>query len=103
VHVAPAVLVEPVKPIEPVELLHRMRHLAAGEPARARAVLPSAVASVVYGELSAADEVSPAARRQIEVVCENYARELWLWLAGERTWAQCSAGLYGRIARRATV
>jgi hypothetical protein len=30
----------------------------------------------------------------------EYRREIWLWLAGERTWAQCCSGLIGRIARR---
>ena len=30
----------------------------------------------------------------------DYRRELWLWLAGERTWAQCCSGLIGRISRR---
>ena len=30
----------------------------------------------------------------------NYRRELWLWLAGERTWVQCCSGLIGRIDRR---
>jgi hypothetical protein len=30
----------------------------------------------------------------------GYRRELWLWLAGERTWTQCSSGLIGRIVRR---
>ncbi len=29
-----------------------------------------------------------------------YRREIWLWLAGERTWAQCCSGLIGRINRR---
>jgi hypothetical protein len=29
-----------------------------------------------------------------------YRRELWLWLAGERTWAQSCSGLIGRIGRR---
>jgi hypothetical protein len=29
-----------------------------------------------------------------------YRREIWLYLAGERTWEQCCAGLVGRIARR---
>ena len=29
-----------------------------------------------------------------------YRRELWLWLAGERTWAQCCSGLLGRLQRR---
>jgi hypothetical protein len=30
----------------------------------------------------------------------GYQREIWLWLAGERTWAQCCSGLIGRINRR---
>jgi hypothetical protein len=29
-----------------------------------------------------------------------YRREIWLWLMGERTWAQCCSGLIGRITRR---
>jgi hypothetical protein len=33
-------------------------------------------------------------------VVVDYQRELWLWLAGERTWAQCCSGLIGRITRR---
>ena len=32
----------------------------------------------------------------------EYRRELWLWLAGERTWAQACSGLVGRISRRMT-
>jgi len=30
----------------------------------------------------------------------GYRREVWLWLAGERTWAQCCSGLIGRVNRR---
>lgn len=30
----------------------------------------------------------------------EYRREIWLWLAGERTWAQSCSGLIGRIDRR---
>jgi len=30
----------------------------------------------------------------------GYRRELWEWLSGERTWAQCCSGLIGRIRRR---
>jgi hypothetical protein len=29
-----------------------------------------------------------------------YQREVWLWLAGERTWAQSCSGLMGRVGRR---
>jgi hypothetical protein len=35
----------------------------------------------------------------VHIVLE-YRRELWLWLAGERTWAQSCSGLVGRINRR---
>lgn len=35
----------------------------------------------------------------VEIVA-GYRRELWLWLMGERTWAQCCSGLIGRIGRR---
>jgi hypothetical protein len=30
----------------------------------------------------------------------GYRREIWLWLGGERTWAQCCSGLAGRVSRR---
>lgn len=30
----------------------------------------------------------------------GYRREVWLWLAGERTWSQCCSGLIGRVNRR---
>ena len=33
-------------------------------------------------------------------ITAGYRREIWLWLAGERTWAHCCSGLLGRIGRR---
>jgi len=33
-------------------------------------------------------------------IVAGYRREIWLWLMGERTWAQCCSGLIGRIDRR---
>jgi hypothetical protein len=30
----------------------------------------------------------------------GYRREVWLWLAGERTWVQSCSGLVGRVSRR---
>ena len=38
--------------------------------------------------------------KSFEGLVMEYQRERWLWLGGERTWAQCSSGLAGRIARR---
>jgi hypothetical protein len=39
-------------------------------------------------------------RDDLALVVTNYQREIWLWLAGERTWAQSCSGLIGRITRR---
>jgi hypothetical protein len=39
-------------------------------------------------------------RDDLALVVTSYQREVWLWLAGERTWAQCCSGLIGRIGRR---
>ena len=32
-------------------------------------------------------------------VAVEYRRELWLWLTGDHIWAQCCAGLIGRVGR----
>jgi hypothetical protein len=37
---------------------------------------------------------------QLATIVAGYGREVWLWLAGERTWAQCCSGLLGRLGRR---
>jgi hypothetical protein len=37
---------------------------------------------------------------EFTAVALDYRRELWLWLAGERTWSQACSGLVGRIIRR---
>ena len=37
---------------------------------------------------------------ELEQIVLDYRREVWLWLAGERTWVQCCSGLIGRITRR---
>jgi hypothetical protein len=39
-------------------------------------------------------------RDEFEQIVEGYRREIWLWLAGERIWTQCCAGLAGRVSRR---
>jgi hypothetical protein len=36
-------------------------------------------------------------------IVREYRRELWLWLAGERTWVQACSGLLGRVGRRVQV
>ena len=39
-------------------------------------------------------------RADLLAIVDGYRREIWLWLAGERTWTQCCSGLIGRIDRR---
>lgn len=39
-------------------------------------------------------------RQRFTEAVAGYRREIWLWLAGERTWTQCCSGLVGRIERR---
>jgi hypothetical protein len=39
-------------------------------------------------------------RDEFNGIVLGYRRELWLWLAGERTWVQACSGLVGRISRR---
>lgn len=39
-------------------------------------------------------------RAGFDTVVLGYRRELWLWLAGERSWEQCCSGLIGRLGRR---
>ena len=39
-------------------------------------------------------------RARFVAIVVAYRREIWLWLMGERTWAQCCSGLIGRIDRR---
>lgn len=34
-------------------------------------------------------------------ILAGYDHEVWLWLVGERTWAQSAEGLAGRLVRRA--
>ena len=83
---------------EPVELCDRMRALAAVAPAEARsrlAIEVAAVAGVAVVALAPALSIP-----DVEAVCASYQRELWLWLVGERTWAQCVGGLGGRLLRR---
>jgi hypothetical protein len=47
-------------------------------------------------------QIEPAGidRRSFDAIVADYQRELWHWLWGDRTWAQCAEGLAGRLTRR---
>ena len=94
---------------EPVELRDCMRSLAAVAPAQARSRLVLEVALLVaeayqpeayQPEATQREGRHPSVGVDIEAACRSYARELWLWLVGERTWEQCVSGLGGRLLRR---
>ena len=42
-------------------------------------------------------------RERFLQVVAGYRSELWLWVMGERTWAQSADGLLGRVRRRLPV
>lgn len=79
-----------------------MRALAAVAPSEVRARMVDEMATLV-AETLAHEHPAPATNADIEAVCQGYQRELWLWVVGERTWAQCVSSLWGRLERRSTV
>ena len=52
------------------------------------------------GRAGAASLQRGLTRDDLARIVADYQREIWFWLAGERTWAQCCSGLIGRITRR---
>jgi hypothetical protein len=84
---------------EPVELRDRLRALATVAPGQVRSRLVDEIALVV-AEWSGPRLSGRATTADVEAACRSYERELWLWLVGERTWAQCASGLSGRMMRR---
>ncbi len=75
----------------------------------ARVAAGEAIAEVVDGSDGVADWLwgrwsalagSGCDRACFGTIVAGYRRELWLWLAGERTWTQACSGLAGRVSRR---
>ena len=84
---------------EPVELRDRLRVLAAAAPDQVRFTLVDEVAHLATSRVGHSF-VDRGTELDVNAVCKGYERELWLWLVGERTWAQCASGLEGRFSRR---
>jgi hypothetical protein len=89
-------------PEEPVELRARTRALVEETPERGAALVDAAVwiADPLWERWGTALEAAGMDRRRFLGIVAGYRRELWLWVMGERTWAQSAGGLLGRVRRR---
>lgn len=70
-----------------------------GNPLEATLTGPEGLSSWLWQRWSALSAAG-LSRQDFDLAVLDYRRELWLWLAGERTWTQACSGLVGRLTRR---
>jgi hypothetical protein len=89
-------------PEEPVELRRRTRALIEQDPTRGAAVVDAGawIADPLWALWGPVLEAAGMDRDRFGEVVAGDRRELWLWVMGERTWAQAAGGLLGRVQRR---
>jgi hypothetical protein len=89
-------------PAEPESLRAETRALVARFPADGAAMIEGGewIAEPLWSCWGAALEGAGMGRAQLVQIAVDYRGELWLWVMGERTWAQCASGLRGRVLRR---
>jgi hypothetical protein len=89
-------------PDEPAELRRRTRALVEQDPERGAAVVDAGafLADPLWERWGPALESAGMDRDRFAGIVTGYRRELWLWVMGERTWAQSAGGLAGRVRRR---
>jgi hypothetical protein len=89
-------------PEEPVELRRRTRALVEEDPGQGAAVVDAGafLADPLWERWGPALEAAGMDRDRFGGIVTGYRRELWLWVMGERTWAQSAGGLLGRVRRR---
>ena len=89
-------------PGEPVELRRRTRALIEDDPVRGAVLVDAGVwiADPLWGVWGPALQPAGMDRDHFGEIVLGYRRELWLWVMGERTWAQAAGGLLGRVQRR---
>jgi hypothetical protein len=100
--VAPGRSLSLALPEEPVELRRRTRALIEQDPAEGAAVVDAGawIADPLWAGWGPVLEAAGMDRARFDGIVAGYRRELWLWVMGERTWAQAAGGLLGRIERR---
>jgi len=88
-------------PEEPVELKVGLRDaLLDGQDWRDGLSDDICIGVWLWGEWQPTLEPAGCTRDQFVDVVTDCRRELWLWLVGDRIWAQFISGLAGRVARR---
>jgi hypothetical protein len=89
-------------PEEPVELRSSIRALIEQSPERGTATLDAGswIADPLWERWGPALKPAGMGRDRFGEIVTGYRRELWLWVMGERTWAQSAGGLLGRVQRR---
>lgn len=89
-------------PEEPVALGAQTRALVERSPAEGAALIDRGewIADPLWRAWGPALERAGIGRERLVEIVVDYRRELWLWVMGERTWAQCASGLRGRVLRR---
>jgi hypothetical protein len=92
-------------PEEPATLRRHTRALIQEDPERGRAVVDAGswIADPLWERWGPALEAAGMERDRFDGIVAGYRRELWLWVMGERTWAQSAGGLLGRVQRRLPV
>ena len=90
-------------PPEPEALRAETRALVGRSPAEGAALIDAGewIAGPLWRSWRAELEAAGMPREQLVRIAGEYRLELWLWVMGERTWAQCASGLRGRVLRRA--
>jgi hypothetical protein len=89
-------------PEEPVELRRRTRALIEDDPVRGAVLVDAGtwIADPLWAVWGKALRAAGMDRDRFGEIVAGYRRELWLWVMGERTWAQAGGGLLGRVQRR---
>ena len=92
-------------PEEPIELRRGTRALVEQDPDQGAAVVDAGafLADPLWERWGPALEPAGMDRDRFGAIVAGYRRELWLWVMGERTWAQSAGGLLGRVQRRLPV
>jgi hypothetical protein len=89
-------------PAEPAELRAGTLARVEADPGKGRALVAEGAWIAGYLWEAWGRELARAGLDpdRFRAIVAGYDRELWLWLFGERTWAQCADGLAGRVRRR---